>query len=60
MLGSGEGGREVKAIFNGIPKVVGITDASLRLEEPEFTKVYETLAGLAGVRPAAVARVDRT
>jgi hypothetical protein len=42
---AGVGGRQVKAIINGLSSVVGTTDSSLKLDEPEFTKVYAELAG---------------
>lgn len=42
---AGEGGREVKAIFGGLPRVVGTTQPTAMLEELTFSDVYPTLAG---------------
>ena len=42
---AGNGGRDVKAVFNGIPSIVGVTESSLQLGERPFTEVYENLSG---------------
>jgi hypothetical protein len=42
---AGNGGRDVKAVFNGIPSLVGVTENSLQLGERPFTEVYENLSG---------------
>ena len=42
---AGNSGRDVKAVFNGIPSIVGVTETSLQLGERPFTEVYENLSG---------------
>ncbi len=42
---AGEGGREVKAIFGGVPRVVGVTQPTAMLEELSFSDIYPSLPG---------------
>lgn len=42
---AGNTGREVKAVFNGIPSVVGVTESSSQLGERPFAEVYENFPG---------------
>ena len=42
---AGNSGRDVKAVFNGIPSVVGVTESSLQLGERPFADVYQNFPG---------------
>ena len=42
---AGNTGRDVKAVFNGIPSVVGVTESSQQLGERPFAEVYENFPG---------------
>jgi hypothetical protein len=42
---AGNTGRDVKAVFNGIPSIVGVTESSLQLGERPFDEIYQNFPG---------------